>query len=73
MENSQNMTIQYYERAEETREAHPDCDTQAVLGDLVYGKVPTAEIPDDSLPFDLVTMRVSLNSFVRLLKSSDPA
>ena len=64
MDNSQNMTIQYNKRAEETQEAHTHCEMRAVLGDLVYGKVPLAEFPDSVLPFDLVAMCVSVQLFI---------
>lgn len=64
MDNSQNMTIQYNKNAEQTQEAHPDCEMRAVLGDLVYGKVPLAKIPGDFLPFDLVAMSVSYTTFI---------
>lgn len=59
MDNSQNMTIQYKKRVEQTQETHPDCEMRAVMGDLVYGKIPRTEIPDHLLPFDLVAMCVS--------------
>ena len=69
MDNSQNMTIQYNKRAEQTQEDHPDCEMRAVLGDLIYGKVPTAEIPSHFVPFDLVAMCVSLKVFTHFIRS----
>ena len=60
MDSSENMVIEYNKNAEDTQEAHPECEMRAVVGDLVDGKVPVAEIPDDFLPFDLLAMCVSL-------------
>ncbi|CAF9941698.1 hypothetical protein IMSHALPRED_002855 [Imshaugia aleurites] len=73
MDNSQNMTIQYNKRAEETQEAHTHCEMRAVLGDLVYGKVPLAEFPDSVLPFDLVAMCLAVDFFAPNDASDDDA
>ena len=62
MDSAENMVIEYNKHAEETKEAHPECEMRAIVGDLVYGRVPVAEIPDDFLPFDLLAMCVSLVS-----------
>ena len=69
MDNSQNMTIQYNKYAEQTQDAHPNCEMRAVLGDLIYGKVPPADIPGEFLPFDFVAMCVSLTAFIHSLRS----
>ena len=69
MDSAQNMVIEYNKHAEDTQEAHPECEMRAVVGDLVYGRVPVAEISEDFLPFDLLAMCVSLVSFVPLVRS----
>ena len=69
MDSAQNMVIEYNKHAEDTQETHPECELMAVVGDLVYGRVPLTEIPDDFLPFDLLAMCVSLVSFVPLVRS----
>lgn len=69
MDNSQNMTIQYNRRAEQTKEDHPDCEMRALIGDLIYGKVPIAEIPSHFLPFDMVAMCVSLKVFTYIIRA----
>lgn len=69
MDSSQNMVIEYSKHAEDSQEAHPECEMRAVVGDLVYSRVPLAEIPDDFLPFDLLAMCVSLTSFAPLVRS----
>ena len=64
MDSAQNMVVEYNKRAEDTQEAHPECEMRAIVGDLVYGRVLVDEIPDDFLPFDLLAMCVSFVPFV---------
>ena len=64
MDSAQNMVFEYNKRAEDTQEAHPQCEMRAIMGDLVYGRVLGDEIPDDFLPCDLLAMCVSLVSFI---------
>ena len=69
MDSAQNMVIEYNKHAVNTHEAHPECEMRAVVGDLVYGRVSSTEIPGDFLPFDLLAMCVSLVPFAFLVRS----
>ena len=53
------MTIEFNKMAEETKDAHPDCNMRAVLGDLIEGEEPDDEAWDPSAELDLVIMSVS--------------
>lgn len=52
------MTIEYNKIAEQTKDEHPNCEMQAVWGDLIQGEEPEDEAWASDVEFDLIAMSV---------------
>lgn len=54
------MAIEYNKIAEQTKEAHPNCEMRAFWGDLIETQEPRDEPwMTDGMGFDLIAMSVS--------------